>query len=160
MTHKPASCVCKHRYLDRLGPPAMILPTRFFYLVGALQWIRGVSKGAFYKQSILGRMRECEVCTYVRSLANQMNAMFHGSMNSSPWCIHLVWCVAATYTQQRSEAEVTLQVQGVIQTSLSSGYPTRASRRRSRPTRLQRREMCRLRCLLRKHKRRRMLMLL
>ena len=55
-----------------------------------------------------------------------MNAMFHGSMNRSPWYIHLVWYVAAAYTQQRSEAEATLQVQGVIQTSLSSHPPARA----------------------------------
>ena len=32
MTHMPASCVCKHHYLDRVGPPAMILPTSFFLL--------------------------------------------------------------------------------------------------------------------------------
>ena len=82
-----------------------------------------------------------------------MNAVFHGSMNRSIAALatyHILsrTYIVATYTQQRSEAEATLQVQGVMQTikSLNSGCPTRASRRRQRPTRLLRREMCRLRC--------------
>ena len=63
---------------------------------------------------------------YVRRLANPLNAVSHGGMDRSPWYTHIASYIAATCTSQRSEAEATLQVQGVIQTSLSSHPPVRA----------------------------------
>ena len=48
-------------------------------------------------QNILGRMRDYEFCTYVRSLANQMNAVIHGCMNRSPGYTP-VQCVVVTCT--------------------------------------------------------------
>ena len=70
-----------------MGTPWVPLSAHFSLVPGMILTIS--SAIVFYKQSILGRMRECEFCTYVRRLANQMNAMFHGSINRSPWYIHL-----------------------------------------------------------------------
>ena len=65
-------------------------------------------------------------CTYVRSLTNQINAVIHGLMSDS---IGHTWpsCVGDDLHAERvGEQSHSLQVQGVIQTGLSSHPPARA----------------------------------
>ena len=63
-------------------------------------------------------MRKYGFCTYVRSLTNQINAVIHSRMSDS---IGHTWpsCVGDDLHAERvGEQGQSLQVQGVIQTSL------------------------------------------
>ena len=68
-------------------------------------------------------MRKYGFCTYARSLTNQINAVIHSRISDS---IGHTWpsCVGDDLHAERvGEQSQSLQVQGVIQTSLSSHPP-------------------------------------
>ena len=72
------------------------------------------------KQNIIEVLRKNGFCTYVRSLTNQINAVIHSHMSDSightwPSCV-----VDDLHAERVGEQSQSFQVQGVIQTSLSS----------------------------------------
>ena len=102
-------CVCSRVFFSGLFCCVLVPGTPAFHLLYA----------EYYRS-----MRKYGFCTYVRSLTNQINAVIHSCMSDSIDWVHLAQlCRRRPARGARGGGESELQVQGVIQTSLSSHLP-------------------------------------